>query len=77
MIPSQFINKSGIINSTSHLVADGVTADCKSNQIFGPTYNMGVMMGEFAAKGPGYELSKNVKKSRFSSNHKVCVKGEN
>jgi len=42
----QFIEKNELVDEATYLVADGVTGNCSSNKNFGPTYNMGLMIGE-------------------------------
>ena len=51
-----FIMNNKIINATTFLITDGVTANCTPDGVYGPTYNSGVMLG---AMTEIYKLTKN------------------
>ncbi|KAH3833393.1 uncharacterized protein LOC127878953 [Dreissena polymorpha] len=40
-----YILNNSLINETTYLVADGATYDCTPSNVYGPTYNSGVMIG--------------------------------
>jgi len=65
----RFIEKSGIINSTTNLVADGVTINCTSNQIVGPSYNMGVTIGALVEAAQVFAFERN---SFITLAHKIA-----
>ncbi|XP_078482521.1 uncharacterized protein LOC100180091 [Ciona intestinalis] len=48
----KFIEVNGLINDTSYMVADGVTNNCTNNEVYGPTYNMGLMIGGLVEAAP-------------------------
>ncbi|KAL4230491.1 hypothetical protein ACF0H5_010873 [Mactra antiquata] len=43
-----FILNNSLINETTYLVSDGANANCTPQDIYGPTYNSGVMVGALA-----------------------------
>ncbi|WAQ97961.1 YHG7-like protein [Mya arenaria] len=45
----EFIVYNDLINNSSYLVSDGATANCTAADVYGPTYNSGVMIGAMAA----------------------------
>ena len=44
----EYVIKNGLINMTSYKVSDGATVNCTPDDIYGPTYNAGVMLGGLA-----------------------------
>ncbi|KAL4230492.1 hypothetical protein ACF0H5_010874 [Mactra antiquata] len=43
-----FIMNNSLINETTYLVSDSLNSDCTVSDIYGPTYNSGVMVGALA-----------------------------
>lgn len=51
-----FIMNNTLINETTYLVSDGANSTCTPQDIYGPTYNSGVMVGALAEM---YKVTKN------------------
>ncbi|XP_076809360.1 uncharacterized protein LOC143452323 [Clavelina lepadiformis] len=48
----KFLESNVIVSNETYLVADGLRNNCSSDQNFGPTYNMGLMIGGLVEAAP-------------------------